>query len=263
MSECAHGIGCRTLRVRLFLLAARVVFGTWVLWCELIVRAVVLTLLLVLVPVIVPLATFPAGRRLGWRLAETFLAVAASKFLIVITLSLGFDELLGSSATQIITGAVTLMLATFSPFTLLKLIPFVETAAMHNLEGVASEVYEIGYGHLFVSGGPGRRAMVPGAPFTGRGRRAPTTSVSKCGRARRNRPMPVALRREAGSTDRDPDAAWRSRGVPTRTRWVRSWAGTSMSDLARPRTSPTQRTVGSEFDDTRPHSRHRRRRIRR
>jgi hypothetical protein len=122
----------------LFILAVAVVIGTFLLWCELIVRAVVLTLLLVLVPVIAPLATFPAGRRLGWRLAETFTAVAVSKFLIVITLTLGFDELLGSSATQVITGAVTLMLATFSPFVLLKLIPFVEASALHNLEGLRS-----------------------------------------------------------------------------------------------------------------------------
>jgi len=44
----------------LFVLAVAVVIGSWLLWCELIVRAVILTLLLVLVPVIVPLATFPA-----------------------------------------------------------------------------------------------------------------------------------------------------------------------------------------------------------
>ena len=104
----------------LFVLAVAVVVGTWLLWCELIIRAVILTLLLVLVPVIVPLATFPAGRRLGWRLAETFIAVAASKFLIVITLTLGFDELHGDSATQVITGAVTLMFATFSPYLALE-----------------------------------------------------------------------------------------------------------------------------------------------
>jgi hypothetical protein len=122
----------------LFVLAIAVVVGTFLLWCELIVRAVVLTLLLVLVPVVVPLSTFPAGRRLGWRLAETFIAAAVSKFLIVITLTLGFDELLGSSATQVITGAVTLMLATFSPFILLKLIPFVEASAIHNVEGLRS-----------------------------------------------------------------------------------------------------------------------------
>jgi hypothetical protein len=120
----------------LFILAAAVVVGTFFLWCELIVRAVVLTLLVVLVPVIAPLSTFPAGRRLGWRLAETFIAVAVSKFFIVITLTLGFDEVLGSSATRIITGAVTLMLATFSPFILLKLIPFVEASGLHHLEGL-------------------------------------------------------------------------------------------------------------------------------
>lgn len=75
-----------------FLLAGAVVVGTMLLWFEVIVRTVVLTLLLVLVPVVVPLATFPSLRRLGWRLAETFVAVAASKLVIVITLSLGLDE---------------------------------------------------------------------------------------------------------------------------------------------------------------------------
>jgi len=97
---------------------------------------VVLSLLLVLVPVIVPLSIFPSLRRLGWRLAETFLAVASSKFLIVIALTLGLDELQGSSASQIVEGAVTILLATCSPFVLLRIIPFVEQSALHNLEGV-------------------------------------------------------------------------------------------------------------------------------
>lgn len=120
----------------LFLLAVGVVVGGWLLWCELIVRSVVLTLLLVLVPVLVPLATFPSTRRLGWRLGETFLAVAASKLLIVVALTLGLDELQGSSATQAITGAVTLALATASPFLLLRVVPFMEQSALHNLEGL-------------------------------------------------------------------------------------------------------------------------------
>ncbi len=151
----------------LFVLAVALVIGTLLLWCELIVRAVVLTLLLVLVPVIVPLATFPAGRRLGWRLAETFLAIAASKFLIVVTLLLGFDELQGSSATQVITGAVTLMLATFSPFLLLKVIPFVETAALHNLEGVRARFTKSVTNIPSSPVGQAVRAMMPGVPFSG------------------------------------------------------------------------------------------------
>jgi hypothetical protein len=119
-----------------FLLAALVVIATVLLWCELIVRTVVLTLLLVLVPVVVPMSTFPSARRLGWRLGETFLCVAASKFVIVVTLVLGLGELQGSSATEVITGAVTLLLATCTPFILLRLVPLIEQSALHNLDGL-------------------------------------------------------------------------------------------------------------------------------
>jgi hypothetical protein len=119
-----------------FMLAGLVVVGAMLLWCELIVRTVVLTLLLVLVPIVVPLSTFPSMRRLSWRLVETFVAVAASKFIIVVALVLGLNELQGSSPTEVITGAVTLLLATCTPFVLLRVIPFIEQSALHNLEGL-------------------------------------------------------------------------------------------------------------------------------
>ncbi len=120
----------------ILLLAVGVVVGCWLLWCELIVRTVVLTLLLVLVPVAAALAPLPATRRMGWRLAETFAAVASTKFLIVVALALGLDELRGSSATQLVTGAVTLALAVAAPFVLLRVIPFVEQSALHHLDGL-------------------------------------------------------------------------------------------------------------------------------
>lgn len=167
LSNALSSVATAAPAFALFVLAIAVVIGSWLLWCELIVRAVVLTLLLVLVPVIVPLATFPAGRRLGWRLAETFLAVAVSKFLIVVTLTLGFDELLGSSATQVITGALTLILASGSPFLLLKVIPFVETAALHNLEGVRSRVTKSVTNIPSSPLGQAVSAMMPGAPLPG------------------------------------------------------------------------------------------------
>jgi len=149
----------------LFLLALGVVVGTWLLWCELIIRTVVLTLLLVLVPIVVPLATFPALRRVGWRLAETFLAVASSKFLIVIALSLGLDELQGSSATQVITGAVTLVLAACSPFLLLRLIPFVEQSALHNLDGLRQRFTRRVTSAPSSPAGALARSLLPDAPL--------------------------------------------------------------------------------------------------
>jgi hypothetical protein len=151
----------------LFLLGGAVVVGTWLLWCELIVRTVVLTLLVVLVPVVVPLSTFPSMRRLSWRLAETFLAVAASKFIIVVTLVLGLNELEGSSLTEVITGAVTLVMATCTPFLLLRVIPFVEQSALHSLEGVRARATR---GVSNVQSSPiaqAARSLTPNAPIPG------------------------------------------------------------------------------------------------
>ncbi|MDE3064403.1 MAG: hypothetical protein KGJ36_01895 [Acidobacteriota bacterium] len=120
----------------LLLLGGAVVVGCALLWCELVVRTVVLAVLLVMVPVIVPLSTFPSVRRIGWRLGETFVAVAASKFVIVVVLVLGLDELTGDSATQVVTGAVTLVLAAVTPFVVLRLVPFLEHSALHQVEGL-------------------------------------------------------------------------------------------------------------------------------
>jgi hypothetical protein len=151
----------------LFVLCLGVVIGGWLLWCELIVRGVVLTLLLVLVPVIVPLSTFPALRRLGWRLAETFVAVASSKLLIVIALSLGLDELQGSSSTEAITGAVTLLLATGAPFVLLRIVPFVEQSALHNLEGMRGRLSRSVQGVTSSPLANAARSLLPEPPLPG------------------------------------------------------------------------------------------------
>ena len=93
-------------------------------------------MLIVLVPVVMPLVAIPAMRRVGWRLVETFLAVALSKFLIVVTLALGLSELTGGGATTVITGAVTLILASATPFVILRLVPLIETSALHGVEGL-------------------------------------------------------------------------------------------------------------------------------
>ena len=120
----------------LLVLASLVVVGGVLLWCELIIRAVVLTLLIALVPVVIPLACIPAMRRVGWRLLETFVAVALSKFAIVVALALGLTELTGHGATTVVTGAVTLILAAATPFVILRLIPLIEISALHGVEGL-------------------------------------------------------------------------------------------------------------------------------
>lgn len=120
------------------MIASFVILGTILLWFELILRTIALALLVVVVPVVVPLSVLPSMRRLGWRLGETFAVVAASKFVIVVTLALGVGELTTPSFTSIVTGAVTMFLATLSPFVLFRLIPLMESGAIAGFEGMRS-----------------------------------------------------------------------------------------------------------------------------
>ncbi len=159
--------GAATPGFGLFVLSGLVVLGGVLLWCELVVRAVVLTLLIVLVPVIVPLAAIPAMRRIGWRLAETFVAVAASKFLIVVTLALGLSEVSAGGATTVITGAVTLGLASASPFVILRLIPFVESSALHGVEGLRQRATRTVATAPSSPAGAVVAALAPDAPLPG------------------------------------------------------------------------------------------------
>jgi hypothetical protein len=52
-------------------------------------------------------------------------------------LSLGLAALSGHGANAALTGTAVLLVAGFAPFTLLKLVPFVEASAIAHLEGVA------------------------------------------------------------------------------------------------------------------------------
>lgn len=139
------------------LIATLLLVGSMLVWCELVVRTLALALLLAVVPVVVPLCALPSLRRLGWRLAETFAVVAASKLVIVVTLALGVTELTTPSLSTVVAGAVTLLLATASPFVLLRLVPVMESTALAGLEGLRARA-----ARAAGVGGPGRlRGLVP------------------------------------------------------------------------------------------------------
>ncbi len=110
--------------------------GGFLLWCDLVVRAVVLALLLALSPLIIPLAVVGSLRRLAARLVETFVALAMAKVAIVVTLSLGVHELASGGIISVVTGAVSVLLAALAPFLVLRVIPLLEHSALHSLEGL-------------------------------------------------------------------------------------------------------------------------------
>jgi hypothetical protein len=120
----------------LFLLVGALITTAFLLWCELVVRMSILTLLLAIVPVVFPLAVIPNLRRVALRLIETFTAVVVSKFFIVIALLVGFGEISLGSATAAIVGVVTMVLAIFSPVILMRIIPFLEKSAASSMVGL-------------------------------------------------------------------------------------------------------------------------------
>jgi hypothetical protein len=76
------------------------------------------------------------------RLVETVAALVLSKFVIVAVLSLAVGALgtAGGSLSSELAGGALLLLAGFAPFTLLRLVPMVESGAAHQLEGVRHRV---------------------------------------------------------------------------------------------------------------------------
>jgi hypothetical protein len=72
------------------------------------------------------------------RSVELIAALILSKFIIVATLSLGLAAVAQSTpADGAVAGGAILLIAGFAPFTILKLAPVIETAAISHLEGLS------------------------------------------------------------------------------------------------------------------------------
>ncbi|MGH9054569.1 MAG: hypothetical protein ACRDYY_01675, partial [Acidimicrobiales bacterium] len=89
-------------------------------------------------PLVLVTYIWPATAAMAKRVVEILAALIVSKFVIVATLSLGAAALQGRmSADKALTAGAILLLAGFAPFTLMRLAPLVETAAIGHLEGMS------------------------------------------------------------------------------------------------------------------------------
>lgn len=127
-------VGTPGLAVLMLDLAA--VAGAVMLWFELVIRNAVLALLLCLSPLVFAAAIWAPLRRLAVRLVETFVALALSKFVVVVALALGLSATTSGAPSVVVTGIATVLLATLMPYLLLRTVPFLEASAVHALDGV-------------------------------------------------------------------------------------------------------------------------------
>ncbi len=117
---------------------ALAVAATMTLWIELLIRAAAVYVIVLMLPLFFAALVWPARRIWAVRAVELLLALILSKFAIVAVLALGAAALSHTtlpSVTQMLAGTTLVLLAAFTPWALLRLLPLHELAA--GVEGVS------------------------------------------------------------------------------------------------------------------------------
>ena len=129
----------------LLLIALLIAVAAFVLWLELLIRAAAVYVAALFLPLALATLVWPAVSHWCRRLVETLAALILSKFVIVATLSLAAGAVSsgtagtgshGSGFSAVLAGGALLLMATFTPFAILRLIPAVESGAVGHLEGL-------------------------------------------------------------------------------------------------------------------------------
>jgi len=128
----------------LLLTALLIAVAAFVLWMELLIRAAAVYVAVLFLPLALAALVWPAVAHWCRRLVETLAALILSKFVIVATLSLAAGAVASGVSgapnsggfNAVLAGGALLVLATFVPFAILRLIPAVEAGAVGHLEGL-------------------------------------------------------------------------------------------------------------------------------
>ncbi len=125
--------------------ALLVAFGAFMLWVELLVREAAVYVAVLFLPLGLASLVWPAISHWCRRLVDTLVALILSKFVIVAILALAAGAIASGGATgfaPVLAGGALLLLAAFTPFTLLRLVPAVEAGAVNQLEGSRQRVQQ-------------------------------------------------------------------------------------------------------------------------
>jgi hypothetical protein len=120
-----------------FLGAIILALGAFVLWLELIIRDAAIYICVFFLPLTFVAMIWPATSRWARRLVEFLVAIILAKFVIVAILTLATAAIANTNMVngegqifeRMIAGAALLVLAAWSPFALLRMIPMMEVAA--------------------------------------------------------------------------------------------------------------------------------------
>lgn len=133
----------------LFLGGVAVVVGAVLIWLELLLRSAAVYVAVLFLPLALAGLAWPAISHWARRLVDTLAALVLAKLVIVAVLSLAAGALAGGSGStpaggtapgggfaSVLGGAALLLLAAFAPWSLFRLLPFLEAGAVGHLEGL-------------------------------------------------------------------------------------------------------------------------------
>jgi hypothetical protein len=115
-----------------FFVALLTVAATITLWLELLIREAAVYVIVLMLPLFFAALVWPARRVWAVRAVELLVALILSKFAIVAVLALGGAALAHAAAvsvTSLLAGLTLVLLAAFSPWALLRLLPLHEVAS--------------------------------------------------------------------------------------------------------------------------------------
>jgi hypothetical protein len=157
LSDSVGGAAPGAPSFAIFFGALLLIIGAFFVWLELLVRSAAVTVSVFFLPLILAGLVWPSTARWTRRLIETLIALILSKFVIVAVISLATAALAdpgGGGFGAVMGGAALMLMAAFSPFALLKLMPAVEGAAVSHLEGMGRKPV-----HAAARSGPGSHAL--------------------------------------------------------------------------------------------------------
>lgn len=170
------------------ILAGLFLVGAVLVWVELALRAALIYFLVLVGPIALSARVWPAARGVFRKLCELGVAIIVSKFAIALALALGAAALGGggpdtagtgsaeAAATDLsglLAGATLMLIAAFTPFVVIRLLPVVEAAAVAHgvsrspVRGVMATAQGVYYGHGLARVAGAGRTIGGGAPAVG------------------------------------------------------------------------------------------------
>ena len=164
----------------LFLGGIAVVAGAVMLWLELLLRAAAVYVAVLFLPLALAGLAWPAISHWGRRLADTLAALVLSKLVIVAVLSLAVGALAsgtgstpsgatapGGGFASVLGGAALLLLAALAPWSLFRILPFLEAGAVGHLEGLSQRARHLAAAPVAGLANVALRAATAGSLATG------------------------------------------------------------------------------------------------